>query len=69
VRIAGHRGRQPQWEKEVASPADIEDAGYWLRRAKKARTHAKQMSNERHKEMMLEIANEYDDLAVKATIR
>jgi hypothetical protein len=47
---------------------DIEDAGYWLRRAKKARTHAKQMRNERHKKMMLEIANEYDDAAAKAVL-
>jgi hypothetical protein len=27
------------------------------------------MSNARHKEMMLKIANEYDDLAEKAAIR
>jgi hypothetical protein len=47
----------------------LNDSEYWHDRAEEARAHAKQMSNERHKEMMLEIANEYDDLAVKAAIR
>jgi hypothetical protein len=36
--------------------------------SKKARAHAKQMRNERHKKMMLEIANEYDDAAAKAVL-
>jgi hypothetical protein len=46
----------------------LNDPKYWQRRAKKARTHAKQMRNERHKKMMLEIANEYDDAAAKAVL-
>jgi hypothetical protein len=45
------------------------DSEYLHRRAEEARAHAKQMSNERHKEMMLELANEYDDLAVEAARR
>jgi hypothetical protein len=46
----------------------LNDPEYWHDRAEEARAHAKQ-SNERHKEMMLEIANEYDELAVKAAMR
>ena len=39
----------------------LNDPEYWRRRAKKARAHAKQMTNERHKKMLFEIAKEYDD--------
>jgi hypothetical protein len=46
----------------------FDDPGYWVRRAKKARAHAKRMRNERHKKMILEIANEYDDAAAKAVL-
>jgi len=38
----------------------LNDPEYWRRRAKKARAHAKQMTNERH--------NEYDDAASKAVL-
>ena len=48
---------------------DFYDPEYWHRRAEEARAHAKQMSNERHKEMVLMIADDYDDLAVNAAIR
>ena len=47
----------------------ISDPQYWHRRAEEARAHAKQMSNEQHKKMMLKIAADYDDLAVRAAIR
>ena len=43
------------------------DPKYLHQRAEEARAHTKQMSNAR--EMMLEIANEYDDLAEKAAVR
>ena len=52
----------------LAAP-QFNDPQYWHRRAEEARAHAKQMSNERHKEMMLKIADDYDDLAVKAAVR
>jgi hypothetical protein len=45
------------------------DPKYLHRRAEEARAHAKQMNNERHKEMMLKIADDYDDLAVEAAKR
>ena len=47
----------------------INDPQYWHRRAEEARAHANQMSNEQHKKMMLKIAANYDDLAVRAAIR
>ena len=47
----------------------ISDPQYWHRRAEEARAHAKQMSNEQHKKMMLKIADDYDELAVGAAIR
>ena len=46
----------------------LNDPEYCRRRAKKARAHAKQMTNERHKKMLFEIANEYDDAASKAVL-
>jgi hypothetical protein len=52
----------------VTAP-QFNDPKYLHRRAEEARAHAKQMSNERHKQMMLAIANEYDDLAEKAARR
>jgi len=45
------------------------DPKYLHQRAEEARAHAKQMSNARDQEMMLEIANEYDELAEKAAVR
>jgi hypothetical protein len=51
----------------VAAP-QFNDPKYLHRRAKKARAHAKEMRNERHKKMMREIANEYDDAAAKAVL-
>ena len=41
----------------------------WHQRAEEARVLAEQTSNERHKEMVLVIADGYDDFAVKAAIR
>jgi hypothetical protein len=52
----------------VTAP-QFNDPKYLHRRAEEARAHAKQMSSEQHKELMLKIANEYDDLAEKAAIR
>jgi hypothetical protein len=51
----------------VTAP-QLNDPKYWQRRAKKARAHAKQVRNERHKKMMFEIANEYDGAAAKAVL-
>jgi hypothetical protein len=51
----------------VTAP-QFNDPKYWQRRAKKARAHAKQMRNDRHKKMMLKIAKEYDDAAAKAVL-
>jgi hypothetical protein len=46
----------------------LNDPEYWRRRARKARAHAKQMKNERHKKMLFEIADEYDDAASNAVL-
>ena len=45
------------------------DSDYWHQRAEEARVLAEQMSNELHKEMMLKVADNYDQLAVKAAVR
>ena len=42
---------------------------YWHRRAEEARVLAERMSNERTKKMMLKVADDYDELAVRAAIR
>ena len=42
---------------------------YWHRRAEEARVLAEQMSGERNKERMLKVADDYDELAVRAAIR
>ena len=47
----------------------FDDSQYWRQRAEEARVLAEQMSNELHKEMMLKVADNYDQLAVKAAVR
>ena len=42
---------------------------YWHRRAEEARVLAEQTSGERNKERMLKVADDYDELAVRAAIR
>ena len=49
--------------------APFKDSGYWHRRAEEARVLAEQMSGERNKERMLKVADDYDELAVRAAIR
>ena len=48
---------------------DVNDPEYWDQRAEEARVLAEQMSNELHKEMMLKVADNYEQLAVKAAVR
>ena len=45
------------------------DSEHWHQRAEEARVLAEQMSSELHKEMMLKVADNYDQLAVKAAVR
>jgi hypothetical protein len=45
------------------------DPEYWHDRAEQARALAEQMNSERTKKMMLKIADDYDELAVRAAIR
>jgi hypothetical protein len=45
------------------------DPEHWRQRAEKARVLAEQMSDETSKKMMLRIAEDYDNLAVRAAIR
>jgi hypothetical protein len=47
----------------------FDDPQYWRQRAEEARVLAEQMINELHKEMMLRVADNYDQLAVKAAVR
>ena len=52
----------------LAAP-QFNDPRYWHRRAEEARVLAEQMSGERNKERMLKVADDYDELAVRAAIR
>jgi hypothetical protein len=45
------------------------DPEHWRRRAEEARALAEQMASEQHRKMMLKIADDYDDLAVRAATR
>jgi hypothetical protein len=45
------------------------DPGHWHRRAEEARTVAEQMTDETAKRMMLRIADDYEMLAVRASVR
>jgi hypothetical protein len=45
------------------------DPEHWRQRAKEARALAEQMSDETAKKMMLEIADDYEKLAVRAAKR
>ena len=46
-----------------------DDLEHWHQRAEEARVLAEQTSNERAKKTMLTIADDYDELAVRAVIR
>jgi hypothetical protein len=50
-------------------PPHFNDPEYWHKRAEKSRVLAEQMKSERTKKMMLKIADDYDDLAVRAARR
>ena len=52
----------------LAAP-QFNDPRYWHRRAEEARVLADQISGERNKERMLKVADDYDELAVRAAIR
>jgi len=45
------------------------DPQHWCQRAEEARVLAEQMSDETAKGMMLRIAEDYDKLAVRASVR
>ena len=48
---------------------DVNDPEYWDQRAEEARVLAERMSDEQTKKMMLEVADDYDQIAVRAAIR
>ena len=48
---------------------DYNDLEHWRQRAEAARVLAEQTSNERAKKTMLTIADDYDELAVRAVMR
>jgi hypothetical protein len=67
----GIRRRNAHWNSRTIIRAHctaFERSQILAAASKKARAHSKQMRNERHKKMMLEIANEYDDAAAKAVL-
>lgn len=47
----------------------INDPAHWHQRAQESRVLAEQMNDEITKEMMLRVAQDYDRLAVRASIR
>ena len=53
---------------KLAAP-QFNNPKYWHQRAEEARAMAKQMSSELSKKMMLRVADNYDQLAVKAAVR
>jgi len=50
-------------------PPHFDDPEHWHRRAEEVRVLAEQMNTERTRKMMLKIADDYDDLAVRAAVR
>jgi rubrerythrin len=46
-----------------------DDPHHWRIRAEQARTHADQLTDQKSKEMMIEIADSYDRLAKRAQER
>ena len=51
-----------------ASP-HFDDPGHWHQRAEEARALAEQMGEERTKKIMLRIAEDYGELAIRALVR
>ena len=49
--------------------SDIDDPKYWHHRAKEARLLAERMTDKTAKEMMLRVAEECDEFAVRAAMR
>ena len=47
----------------------LNDPEHWRKRAEEARVLAEQMSDEWSKQTMLRIADDYDQLAVRAAVR
>jgi hypothetical protein len=61
-------GEAPRARSMLIAP-HFNDPEYWHDRAEQARALAEQMNSERTKKMMLKIADDYDELAVRAAIR
>jgi hypothetical protein len=53
----------------LAPVSHFDDPVHWERRAEEARVLAEQMKDEVAKQLMLDIARDYDGLAVRASIR
>ena len=53
------------------TPASLhfDDAGHWHQRAEEARALAEQMGEERTKKIMLRIAEDYGELAIRVLVR
>ena len=49
-------------------PPHFDDPKHWRQRAEEVRVLAEQMNTERTRKLMLKIADDYDDLAVRAAI-
>jgi len=49
-------------------PLHFDDPKHWRQRAEEVRVLAEQMNTERTRKLMLKIADDYDDLAVRAAM-
>ena len=61
--------RSEEGAASMPAASHFDDPEHWLQRAKEARVLAEQMSSEEHKKAMLKIADDYDELAVRAAKR
>jgi len=61
--------RPEESARSMPNPPHFNNPEHWHQRAEEVRVLAEQMNTERTKKMMLKIADDYDQLAVRAAMR